>query len=144
MSLEKLLHGDFEYVGIYVHKTFLGIAYIILIAYYPIINEFKMHVNAIVCLCVFIQRLIFSGVYEIQYWGWKYMCLAGNTIEIIKNLAFLKSLFVVMLEMLHFKCAIREQRKTNFTPMALAFWLHMHLSYFDSKYLPIRFWPLGK
>ena len=67
MSLEKLLHGDFEYVCIYVHKTFLGIAYIILIAYYPIINEFKMHVNAIVCLCVFIQRLIFSGVYEIQY-----------------------------------------------------------------------------
>ena len=67
MSLEKLLHGDFEYVGIYMHKTFVGIAYIILIAYYPIINEFKTHVNAIACLYVFIQRLIFSGVYEIQY-----------------------------------------------------------------------------
>ena len=35
--------------------------------YYPIINEFKTHVNAIACLYVFIQRLIFSGVYEIQY-----------------------------------------------------------------------------
>ena len=33
---------DFEYVGIYVQKTFVGIAYIILIAYYHIINEFKM------------------------------------------------------------------------------------------------------
>ena len=31
MSLEKRLHGDFEYVGIYVQKTFVGIAYIILI-----------------------------------------------------------------------------------------------------------------
>ena len=59
MSLEKLLHGDFEYVGIYVQKTFVGIAYIILIAYYPIINKFKMHVNAIACLYVFIHRLIF-------------------------------------------------------------------------------------
>ena len=59
MSLEKLLHGDFEYVGIYVQKTFVGIAYIILIAFYPINNEFKMHVNAIACLYVFIQRLIF-------------------------------------------------------------------------------------
>ena len=59
MSLEKRLHGDFEYVGIYVQKTFVGIAYIILIAYYPIINEFKMHVNAIAGLYVFIQRLIF-------------------------------------------------------------------------------------
>ena len=49
------------------------------------------------------------------------MSLAGNTIEIIKKFAFLTTLFVVMLEMLHFKCAIREQRKTNFTPMALAF-----------------------
>ena len=56
--------------------------------------------------------------YNIEY---ENICLAGNTIEIIKNLAFLTTLFVVMLEMLHIKCAIREQRKTKFTPMALAF-----------------------
>ena len=43
------------------HKTFVGIAYIILIAYYPIINEFKTHVNAIACLYVFVQRLIFPA-----------------------------------------------------------------------------------
>ena len=58
MSLEKRLHGDFEYVGIYVQKTFVGIAYNILIAYYHIINEFKMYVNALAGLCVLIQRFI--------------------------------------------------------------------------------------
>ena len=52
MSLEKRIHGDIEYVGIYVQKTFVGIAYIILIAYYHIINEFKMYVNALAGLCV--------------------------------------------------------------------------------------------
>ena len=58
MSLEKRLHGDIEYVGIYVQKTFVGIAYIILIAYYHIINKFKMYVNALAGLCVLIHRLI--------------------------------------------------------------------------------------
>ena len=51
MSLEKRLHGDFEYVGIYVQNTFVGIAYIILIAHYHI-NEFKMYVNALAGLCL--------------------------------------------------------------------------------------------
>ena len=58
MSLEKRLHGDLEYVGIYVQNTFVGIAYIILIDHYHIINEFKMYVNALAGLCVLIQRFI--------------------------------------------------------------------------------------
>ena len=37
-----------------------------------------------------------------------------------KKLGILTCLFVIVLEILHFKCAIGEERKTNFKPMALS------------------------
>ena len=57
-STRKIRRHIYTYVGIYVHKTFVRIVYILLIAYYHIINELKMYVAALAGLCVLSLRFI--------------------------------------------------------------------------------------
>ena len=63
--LEQRLLEDIEYIGIYVHKTFVWIVFILLIAYYHIINESKMYVNALAGQCVLSLRFIFSSIHDV-------------------------------------------------------------------------------
>ena len=65
MLLEQRLLEDIEYIGIYEHKTFAWIVYILLIAYDHIINEFKMYLNALAGQCVLRLRFIFSSIHDV-------------------------------------------------------------------------------